>query len=152
MTSRKPRDNRRRGSVYVIVLGTAMCVATIGLAAILSVRVDRRRSGDSVDTIATRYYARAAIEMGFQIIHDDPSWRTTYPNGVWLTNVPFADGDFSLTVTDPEDGNLATAPNNFLVMTGTGIKSGASYSLRATVETLRGGFQIQSGSWQRVVP
>lgn len=153
MIQGKHTNNRRRGSIYVIVLGTSMCVATIGLAAMLAVRVDRRVAGDCADMVAARFYARSAIEKAFQIVYDQPTFRATYGGAdIWLSDVAIGAGTFTLTVTDPEDGDIESTPNNFLVFTGTGVKGDATYTIRATVEAASGGYQVQSGTWQQVVP
>lgn len=129
-----------------------MCVATIGLAAMMAVRVERRGASESADLTAARFLALSAIEKGFQTISDNSSYRDKYgANSVWFGGV-LERGKFSLSVSDPDDGSIIASPNNSLVFTGTGEQGKATYSLQVTVTTSMGGYEIQNGTWQQVIP
>jgi len=129
-----------------------MIVMVIGLAALASVRLERHATSASVDFENARLYARSAIEMGYYWMRNDPNWRTNRPAGTWLSAQPLADGSFTLTVTDPEDGDLSAAPNNFVVMTGAGVCRDAAYTLQVQLAVNQGGLVVTEGSWRHIIP
>ncbi len=144
--------SRRRASVYVLVLGSAMVVMVIGLAALASVGIERRTSQSSAEFTRARMYARSAIEMGYYWMRKDPNWRTTLRRPtVWATDIPIGDGTFSLEVNDPDDGDIGQAPNNFVVMTGTGVCNTAKYIVEVTLSVSGGKLTVVDGSWKRIV-
>jgi hypothetical protein len=128
-----------------------MCVIVIGASALMAVRIERRSVEGVTDFARARLYAQSAIEKGYFWIRDDPAWRDNRPDGMWVADKPIGDGTFTLEVIDPDDDDLATEPNNFIVMTGTGIQGEARYKLQVTVEAVNGGYQISSGTWRQVV-
>lgn len=149
---RNQRTSRRRGSIYVVVLGVSMTVAVIGLAALLALRIEHRTVETGGDFAQTRLYAQSAIEMGFFWIADDPEWRNNRPTtGVWVVDLPIGNGTFTLEAYDPEDDNLQAEPNNSFVLIGTGMQGEARYKLQVTVIPEKGGYEIAPGSWRQVV-
>ena len=144
-------NRRRRGSVYVVVLGVAMIVTVIGLSALVAVRIERRSLAGGTDFAQARLYALSAIEMGFFWIRDDPAWRDNRPSGVWVADQPIGNGTFTLEVIDPDDNNLKAEPNDFIVLTGTGLLGDARFKLQVTVVPDRGGYEISPGTWRQVV-
>lgn len=117
------------------VLGAAMLVTLIGLAAILLAQSQNRAAGGTNDFAEARLYARSALEMGMYWIHADPFWRTSRGGGTWATNVPIGGGTFSLSVSDPVDGNVASGASDPVVLTGTGAKGQARYQMQVRLET-----------------
>lgn len=143
---------RRRGSIYVVVLGSAMVVMVIGLGALAGVGLERRTAQSASEFNRARLYARSGIEMGFHWISEDSNWRTTHSSSsAWATQKPIADGTFDLTVVDPDDGDIQLGTNDSLLMTGTGYCQNAKYTLQVTLAASNGGFIVVDGSWQRVV-
>ena len=149
----KPRNvrnraaHRRRGFAYALTLGVAMCVTVIGLSALMATQIERRSVQGVTDFARARLYAQSAIELGSFWIRDDSGWRDNRPDGIWAADQPIAGGTFTLEVIDPDDNNIKSEPNNFIVMTGTGIQGEARYKLRVTVEAVSGGYQISTGTW-----
>lgn len=121
--------HRRRGSVYVLVLGATMLVMTIGLTALYAARVENRSTTTSNDLVASRLYAQAAIEMGMFWIMDDPNWRITRTSGWWTVDTGIGDGTYSLQVIDPVDGILSNSSIDQIVMLGVGMKGDARHML-----------------------
>jgi len=152
---------RRRSFVYAMVLGVAMCVSVIGLSALMAVRIERRSQRGVSNFAMARAHAQTAIEMGYFLIQDDPDWRTKRTSGVWVTDQPVGEGTFTLEVTDPDDGDLAVEPNNYIVLTGTGVhpdpsltlgvQDEARFKLQVWFEQISGGFQVLPGTWRQVV-
>lgn len=133
-----PRNNlrrhRRRGSIYLVVLGYASLVTIIGMSALLALRVQRRAAEGEIDLTRARLHARSAIESGLWTIAHDPDWRTAAPNGTWINNQPFGEGTYALDGVDPDDGDLADAINDRLVFTGTGVSGEARHRTQVQLE------------------
>lgn len=149
---RGSRRHRRRGSLYVVVLGVSSSVMMIGLSALMAVRVERRAAADSGDFATARLHAQSAIELGFFWMRDDPDWRSNRPNkGLWTTGQAIGTGTFSLFVDDPDDNNISSEPNNFIVMTGIGTLGDATFQLEVTLSVDGAGLTPVPGSWKQVV-
>ncbi len=143
---------RRRGIVYILVMGSSLTVMVIGLAALMAVRVERRAIQTGSDFMLARAYAHSAIEMGFYWMRSDTAWRTNRPTtGAWVTNQIIGDGTFTLVVTDPEDDDISLAPNNFVVLTATALKGDAKYILQMKLQDVNGLITEVPGSWTQIV-
>ena len=90
--------HRRRGVSYVYFLSTIMLVAVIGLSALMYARIQRRSAQGGDHSIAARFYAQSALELGLAEIHLDPSWRRNLGSGAWFTDEPIGSGTLSLDV------------------------------------------------------
>jgi len=129
-----------------------MTVMVIGMAALLVVRVERRSIQMGSDFMLARAYAHSGIEMGYYWMRSDPTWRTYRPTtGAWVTDQIIGDGKFTLVVTDPEDDNIALAPNNFVVLTATATKGTAIYKLQMQLQDTNGSLAEVPGSWMQIV-
>ncbi len=129
-----------------------MVVMVIGLAALTSVSIERRSAQADAEFARARMYARSAIEMGYYWMRSDPNWRTTYANSTrWANKQPLGEGEFTLDVEDPDDGAIDAAPNNFVLMTGTGRSNKAQYILQVKLADDRGTLTVVPGSWTRIV-
>jgi len=113
----------RRGSTYLLVLGSTMLVTVIGLSALFAVTLERRRAEAAGDAVKARFYAQSALEMAAHWIDDDPDWRSNRPNGAWATDVPIGNGTFGVQVVDPGDGVLSNSQTGAIHITCTGVKS-----------------------------
>jgi hypothetical protein len=111
----------RRGSVYLMVLALSMMVTVMGLASLFAVRVQRRAAQITKDCAEARLCAQSAVELGLLFVKDQ-SWRTTWPNGTWLSDKSLGNGSYSLEGIDPQDGDLSDSQYDPLILTGTGIK------------------------------
>ncbi len=99
-----------------------------------------------------RAYAQSAIEMGYYWMRSDTAWRSSRPaTGAWVTDQIIGDGKFTLVVTDPEDDNIALAPNNFVVLTATATKGLAVYKLQMKLQDTSGAMTEVPGSWTQIV-
>jgi len=104
------------------VLGASMLVTVIGLAAVSAVRLQIRAAQRATDDVTARACAVSAVELGLLYVTQDPNWRTTWPNGVWMSDKPLGDVTFTLEGIDPEDGDLTDSEFEPLVLTGIGMK------------------------------
>ncbi|HOW18328.1 MAG TPA: hypothetical protein PLC79_04765, partial [Phycisphaerae bacterium] len=91
---------RRRGSVYVTVLGLSLLLTTVGLGVLAVVRLQSRAAAGAGDAAEARLYALSAIELGRLWVKNDPNWRTNRPAGVWVANRPIGSGSFTLEVVN----------------------------------------------------
>ena len=129
------RTPRRRGSIYVVVLGTSTVVTVVGLSALMAMRVERRSAEGLGDFAQARMHARSAIELGIWQIGVDSNWRGR-TSGVWETNKPIGTGSLALSVEDPLDGDLGDDSRDGLVLTGTGWEGDARFKLEVLLEAV----------------
>ena len=113
------RASRRRGSIYVAVLGFSMLAAVLAIGSVLASRVQMRSAGTASDMAQARINAQSAIELTKWYIYTDPTWRTDQPNGNWATGLSAGGGTFSVNVVDPIDGDLTNRPHDPITMTAT---------------------------------
>ena len=125
--------HRRRGSIYIMVLGTSTAIIVIGLSALLAVRIERRGAEGTADLSKARFHARSAIEMGLFQIGSDLDWRTNQTNGNWYVDEPIGTGAFTLEGVDPNDGDLGNNDTDPLVFTGIGTRGDARFKLEVTL-------------------
>jgi hypothetical protein len=107
------RPRRRRASMYLAVLMTAMIVAIIGLSALAATRVQSRAAESGNDIAAARFAAQSAIEMGMLTLNNTPTWRTTYTHDVWIPERGLGDGTYTWKLVDERNLSLTkdtTAP------------------------------------------
>jgi Tfp pilus assembly protein PilX len=145
----RPGDLRRRGSVYVLVLGASLIVALIGVSALMAARVQRRVVSGSADMAQARQFAGSVIDLGLFTIRQNPlSWRAQFAAGTIPNDLALGTGTLTLTATDPVDGNLTNNITDPVVLTGVGKCGDARYMLEVT---LNGDGTINPGTWKRVV-
>lgn len=125
--------SRRRGSMYVLVLGTAIIVMVMGLSALTISRINRRTTQDTADMGAARVYARAAVEAGMFWVENDASWRAGAPQGYWVLDKPFGQGTYSFEVHDKTDADFKNNDTDPIVIIGTGMKGNARCKLQVTL-------------------
>ncbi len=144
------RRYRRRGVGYVYFLSTTMLVAVIGLSALMYARIQRRSAQGGDHSLAARFYAQSALELGFAVIHLDPNWRTNLGSGIWISDQPIGDGTLSLDVSilDDGDGNPDDDP---ALLVGTGVHGQATHRIEVTLGVLsdKGGLVTSIGSGKR---
>ena len=126
--------HRKLGSTYIMVLGTTLIVAVIGLSALTVVRVERRSSEGTADLAQARLNALSAIERGLHEIANDPDWRTNQSSGsTWASRTETETGSYSVSGVDPSDNNFKDRETDPVVLTGTGVKGDALYRLQVTL-------------------
>ena len=128
-------DRRRRGSVYLAVLGAAALVTIIGLSALLIARIDLRRATDTSDLAQARLCALSGVDMGLLLIQRDPGgWRSTVAGaGGSLPAMDIGSGTFALEAVDPVDGDLLSGSDPVL-LTGIGYAGRARSKLQVRRE------------------
>jgi hypothetical protein len=115
----------RRGSVYILVLGTGMLLTVVGLSVLTLARLNGRTILWANNSKEARVLAEAAVEWALTKLADDANWRTTYTNGVETAPVALGHGTISFKLVDEIDGNLANIPTDPVRIYGSG-RAGAA--------------------------
>ncbi|MBC8108132.1 MAG: hypothetical protein H7Z14_16215 [Anaerolineae bacterium] len=123
---------RRRGSVYVMVLGISLLVSVIGIAALTAVRVQLRTSSNANDSEDARLFAQSGVEVARNWINSDPAWRTSRASGATAT-LTLGKGSVSISMIDPGDGDFTDSPFDSLKLTATGYKGLARQKIQVTL-------------------
>jgi hypothetical protein len=120
-------DNRstRRGSIYILTLGTALLVTVIGMSVLVATRTHHRIAQDESQIVAARRVADAGIDVALYFVQYWPYWRIGLDEGLWFEEFPAGTGHFSLEVTDPQDGDISDAVCDNLRFYATGVVDGA---------------------------
>jgi hypothetical protein len=132
MVMKHPR-RVRRGSMYVAVLGVAVIVTAMGLGILFAARVQGATNSLTTGTIDARLCAEAGIDSTAYYLAVTSNWRGARSNGTWFSNITFGDGTFTITGTDPVDGNLGNRPTDPLVVRVTGTRASAVHTTEVTV-------------------
>lgn len=135
----------RRGTALIFVLGGVMIVSVIGLGALWAGRSRLRVVQGGADAVEARWYAQSAIELGWQMIRDDPNWRTVYGSGAWITKQTIGRGTCSLNVSRLADAD-ADPLNDDWVILGEGF---CGTAVRKIELTLIDGMLL--GEWRKKV-
>lgn len=136
MRSRRHRV-RRRGAVYIAVLGTALIVALLGLSALIGQRIQNRIVAASADICQARLNAQSAVESALLMMKQDSAWRTNRANGDWFTNRNATSGTYSVNVSDPIDSDLANDEDEPFTVLGVGRRGQAEQRVTATFDPRR---------------
>jgi len=124
---------RRRGSIYIAVLGAAMIVLTLAVGGILAARTQARSADSLGDAAAARLAAQSALELARLWISQDPNWRSTRPNGTWASGLSLGGASISISAQDPIDNNLANRPHDPVVLSAVGQKGASTHRLSITL-------------------
>lgn len=123
----RARSQYRRGSVYVVVLGASLVVATTALAAMGLARVGLREAALGDDLRGARRAAASGVEYALNWLHAQGSWRSAVASGVEQPPVYLGETMFTWRLTDA-DGDLTDDERDHAVLSVTG-KSGDAYAV-----------------------
>ncbi len=134
---------RRRASVYMVVLGTAMVVAVLGMSALIAQRISLRTNNNRADLAAAKLLVRSGLESAIDYISDDSDWRSNILSG---NVVPCYSGDtsgtctvnpgtFKVTAVDPLDDDISDSPDDSIVLTATGTIGNARQLAKVSMVT-----------------
>jgi hypothetical protein len=101
------RERSQRGAMYLAVLMTAMLVATIGMSALTTVRLQLRSTEGDHHITAAHFGAQSAVEAGFFAVRNDAGWRTRYTHDTWVPEQALGPGAFAWKLVDERNGDLA---------------------------------------------
>ncbi len=140
------RHRQRRGTIYLITMGTALIVSVLAIAALLSVRVQRREVNDVADTARAQLYAQAAIDMALLRIADTPDWREKLAGGAWEADQPIGQGSYTIQATDPVDGRLDNGMYDPVEIVATGRSGPARHMLSVRLNVKQPGLACLEAS------
>lgn len=118
-THRVRTRSARRGSLYLVVLGTTMIVAVTALAAMSASRVELHAAVRGFDSRDARLRARSSIEHAVSWINANDNWRTLLENNTAQDEVTLGVGRFSWRVVD-QDGSLTDDRRDHATIVGEG--------------------------------
>jgi hypothetical protein len=126
----RPGRSARRGSIYVVATSGLVMVGSIGLAAMAILRVDHQTHMAITQTSELRLLAQSGLELAVQRVVDEPNWRAGYrPNVGWMWKL--GEKQIRVTITDPDDGNLADSRFDPIVITSWASDGDARQGVRA---------------------
>lgn len=141
-----PNRSRPRGHSGIALM---LVVIALAVASVLSVTFMR---GQIVSTaivqnmsheLEARAIAQSGLAMTISEVRANPSWRTDFPNGTWVTSQPLFGGTFTVLGEDGDDnggdGDLADDPADPVRLTARGTFQGVSRTVRATLRPLTAG-------------
>lgn len=136
----------RRGGIYVLVLMVSVFVAVVGVSALTLARIGMRQAQDAGKMAKAELNARAAIEVGFNMISTNANWRTSPGVGVWIAERTWGgEGTIYLEAT----GLTGTrGVDDRVTLRGIGKCGEATQILEVSVDL---GSVVVDSSWVRVV-
>lgn len=122
--------------IALLLTLVAVVTATILAAAYLHAQTTATGVAQNVDRHAVaRHIAESALAMAIHLVQQDNSWRTTFPNGVWIEQAPLLEGSFTLRGED-DDGDLTNNPADPVTLTVTGYFRGVTHIVSARITTV----------------
>jgi len=119
-----------------MVLGTAMTITVVGMAAVSVRRVRVRSAGETNSFATARLLAFSGAEHATLKINADGDWRNTY-NGATVQQT-VGGGTFSWRVIDPVDGDLTDDASQDATIVATGTHNDTSYTLKLSFSVAGG--------------
>jgi hypothetical protein len=129
----------------VIVLSISLLVSVIGIAALTALRVQIRTNENTNDCEEARLYACSGVELARYWINSDVDWRKTQTSGTTITK-SFGNGTFTITMTDPTDGELKNSPLDPVTITAIGYRRKARQAIQVTLVPNPTGYSCISGT------
>ena len=129
----KPIAPSRRGTIYILVLMTAVIVTLIGILGFRMVESQARvaRIDAQRDNAAT--LAESAVQWGIHYVMLADDWRDSVSSGANIRTMTLGDGQISVLLFDP-DGDLADDDTDAVTIVGTGTMGDATQSYAVTLE------------------
>lgn len=124
---------RRRGSAYMVVIGSALLVTVISLSSLTVARIFHRASESSAELTQARFHAQSVVEAVVGVTVTMTNWRTTWgvASGDTYGPIPFGPGQCSLSLVDEVDGDLTNDVDDPVRIIGTGQVGQAVYHCSA---------------------
>ncbi len=82
---------RRRGGVYVLVLGVSLVVTVMCVGSVLALQAQLRASESTVRDVKSRTAAQSALELALHNAANSQAWRTALPGSGRILSTTFAD-------------------------------------------------------------
>ncbi len=133
MVNRSHLKGRRRGSIYLAVLGVSIIVTALGVGGLLAARIRGATYGATADSLQARQNAETGVNLLANYMAGNAAWRSRAP-GVWMNAVPLTRGTCTVQVSDPIDGSLSNNPFDPVLIRVTGARGRARYTLEFTAK------------------
>lgn len=133
MTSSRKGRRRRRGTIYLAVLGTTMMVALFAISALSIQRIQRRLHVQQDDVLQARLNAKTGIRMGMRYIENEPDWRFRVKDGKLQSHMQTGRGSYSLFGHDPTDGDVTDSSTDPFILTAAGKFRNATQNVSVTL-------------------
>jgi hypothetical protein len=127
------RPKHRAGTIYVMAMGTSLIVTCLAIASLQAVRVQRRMNDFASQAASAKEIARSGIEFVQHQILTDSAWRTRFINGTPISRTTTG-GSFTVTLTDPADGNIANRTSDPITVSSIGSFGTARQTVTAYLE------------------
>jgi hypothetical protein len=133
----QPTANRRKGTVYLAVVGTAIIVGVIGIASIHVARVELREAAMLDDIARARLAARSGVEYALAGLDAVNNWRSQYESGTnvemsSLLNLLTGGQSFEFELID-EDGDLDDDDSDPVTLRSVGRAGDARHVIEVTL-------------------
>lgn len=125
--------HRRRGSVYVVALGTAMVVTAIGLSAVAVARINVRNATAEKDLAEAGTLAFSGMEHALITLEWTGDWRTLFKHSMTAAQHSLGRGEFTWVLRDELDGDLVNNSTDPVVIVAIGTVNDATYRVRVEV-------------------
>lgn len=144
---RLSRRTRRRGSLYVAVLGVTTIVAMMALAAMHVVRLNLKAATSRNERYEAVVLASSAVENGLIVLENDANWRTSLQSGAEYPSTPvtFGGGTFTWKLVDA-DGNLADDLSDTVLLQGIGRVGGVTHVEQVRLQPIDAGLTCLEAS------
>ena len=143
---------RRRGGVYVVVMGVTMIVAMMGLCSMRLARLEQWRAVGRQNLSEARHLAQSGVEFALgRISLASGDWRTTYIHNVEPEPIPLGNGEVAFRLLDPLDADLADSNYDPIEILGIGRVRDATfvYSVQASPDPVTAEISIDWGTWRQ---
>lgn len=150
------RPSRRRGGAYILVLATAMLLAVLGTAGMMSARVTHRQAAVGSDATGVVRLAESAVELALYELSHDPDWRTNYTSSEWTAPTTIDGAGVQYVLVDVGDGDLSDDANDPIRVYGRAERDGVARVVSAdvtvgseggTISLSNGGFESGGSPW-----
>lgn len=114
-----------------------MLIGVIAIAAALATRVHLKRSKAEMDWAGAQRNAASAIEGGCYMVDNYPDWREgPVMPGFYTVAFVIGNGQASVTLVDPIDGDVANSPSDDLLIVGTGMHGSSQHQTTVLLQAI----------------
>lgn len=128
----------RRGTIYILVLVSAVIVTLIGVIGLRLAHTQAAVARADAQRDEAMCLAESAVQWGIHYVMLGTDWRDDTTSGATIRTMPLGEGTISITITDP-DGDLDNGDSDPFIITGTGTVGDATQSLAVTIANGTGG-------------
>ncbi|MFA9478331.1 hypothetical protein ACERK3_08485 [Phycisphaerales bacterium AB-hyl4] len=133
--SARPSPATHQRGVALMLVVVALAMATMLAVPFLIAQGTSAAVGKNIsDHHRARAIAESGIEMGLAYIHQHSDWRNAQTPGVWLAEMPYANGTIHIHVQNEDDDASPDALGDVVILISTGRYNSTSHTARARVQ------------------